>query len=60
VTSQEFVKSSKNLNATFALADPWGAHPARAPPNGRGPMFFYAQNANFAHFFLARCARDSF
>jgi len=30
-----------------ALADPGGAHPARAPPNGRGPMIFYAQNANF-------------
>ena len=34
------------------LADPGGAHPARAPPNGRGPMIFYAQNANFSHFFL--------
>jgi len=32
-----------------ALADP-----------GRGPMIFYAQNANFSHFFLARFARDSF
>jgi len=30
----------------FPLADPGGAHGA-PPPNGRGPMFFYAQNANF-------------
>ena len=29
------------------LADPGGA-----PPNGRGPMIFYGQNANFSHFFL--------
>ena len=36
-----------------------GAHPARAPPNGRGPMIFYVQNANFSKFFLARFARDS-
>ena len=41
-----------------ALADPGGAHPARAPPNGRGPMIFYAPNAIFSHFFLARSARD--
>jgi len=35
-----------------ALADPGGgAHPARAPPNGRGPMIFYAQNAEFSQFF---------
>ena len=35
-----------------SLADPVGAHPARAPPpNGRGPMIFYAQNANFSQFF---------
>jgi len=28
----------------FTLADPGGgAHPARAPPNGRGPMIFYAK-----------------
>jgi len=31
-----------------------GAHPARATPNGRGPMIVYAQNANFSHFFLPR------
>ena len=35
----------------MALADPGGAHPARAPPDGRGPMIFYAQNANFSQFF---------
>jgi len=34
-----------------SLADPGGAHPARAPPNGREPMIFYAPNANFSHFF---------
>jgi len=36
----------------YALADPGGAHPARAPPNGRGPMIFNAQKAYFSHFFL--------
>jgi len=35
----------------YTLADPGGAHPARAPPNGRGPMIFYAQNAIFLSFF---------
>ena len=36
----------------YALADPGGgAHPARAPPNGRGPMIFNAQNAIFSHSF---------
>ena len=34
------------------LADPGGAPGARPPPNGRGPMIFYAQNAIFSHFFL--------
>jgi len=34
---------------TTPLADPGGgAHPARAPPNGRGPMIFYSPNANFS------------
>ena len=28
-----------------------GAHPA-PPPNVRGPMFFYSQNANFSQYFL--------
>jgi len=33
----------------LAQADPGGgAHLARAPPNGRGPMIFYALNANFS------------
>jgi len=38
---------------TVSLADPGGgAHPARAPPpNGRGPMIFYAQNPKFYQFF---------
>ena len=31
---------------TFTLADPGGR-----PPNSRGPMILYAQNANFSHFF---------
>jgi len=32
------------------LADPgWRT---RRPPNGRGPMIFYAQYANFSQFFL--------
>ena len=39
----------------LSLADPGGgAHPAPPPPNGRGPMIFYAQNAIFSQFFLAR------
>ena len=39
---------------TKSLADPGGgAHPARAPPNGRR-IFFYAQNAIFLIFFFAR------
>jgi len=47
--------------STLTLADPWGAHPARAPPNGREPMIFYAQNAQFSqNIFYARFARDSF
>jgi len=36
----------------LALADPGGGTPGARPPNGRGPMIFYAQNANFSHFFL--------
>ena len=44
-----------------SLADPGGgAHPARAPPNGRGPMIFDAQNAKFSQFFFARFARHTF
>ena len=37
-----------------------GAPGAPPPPNDRGPMIFYAENANFPHFFVARFARDSF
>jgi len=49
------------LTYVCAQADPGGAHPARAPPpNSRGPMIFYAQNAIFSQFFFARFARDSF
>ena len=44
---------------TNSLADPGGAYLARAPPNGRGPMIFYAQNTKFSPFFFARFARDS-
>jgi len=37
------------IMSPFPLADPGGgAHPARAPPNGRGPMILYAQNAIFS------------
>jgi len=38
-------------HAIVSLADPGegGAHPAR-PPNGRGPMMFYATNAKFPQF----------
>ena len=43
----------------WTLAEPRGA-PGAPPPNDRGPMIFYAQNANFSHFFVARFARDSF
>jgi len=33
---------------TMPLADPGGGRTRRAPPpNGRGLMIFYAQNANF-------------
>jgi len=41
------------------IADPEGGG-APAPPNGRGPMIFYAQNAKFSQFFFARYARDYF
>jgi len=38
-----------------ALADPGGGRTRCAPPpNGRGPMIFFAQNANLSHFFFAR------
>jgi len=43
-----------------ALADPGGRTRRAPPPNGRGPMDFYAQNAIFLIFFGARFARDSF
>ena len=44
----------------MSLADPGGgAHPA-PPPNGRGPMIFYAQNAKLSQFIFARFARDTF
>jgi len=36
---------------------PWPC--TKAPPNGRGPMIFYAQNAKFSQFFFARFARDT-
>ena len=47
-------KHSRTLISPYiSLADPGGgAHPARAPPNGRGPKIFYAQNANFSQIFL--------
>jgi len=49
-----------NLAYMCTLADPGGgAHPARAPANGRGPMMFYAQNAKFSSFFL-RLLRSRF
>jgi len=42
----------KLMTMMMTLADPGGGAPgARPPPNGRGPMIFYAQNANFSHFF---------
>jgi len=40
----------------MSLADPGWAHPAPPPPNGRGPMIFYAQNAIFSQLFLASLA----
>jgi len=44
---------SKPLYQTpYALADPEGGAPGARPPNGRGTMIFYAQNANFSQFFL--------
>ena len=41
-------------NWLISLADPGGGRTRRAPPppNGRGPMIYYAQNANFSQFFL--------
>ena len=33
----------------WTLAEP-GGRTRRPPPNDRGPMIFYAQNANFSHF----------
>ena len=35
------------LNHDLLVADP----PAPPPPDGRGPMIFYGQNADFSHFF---------
>jgi len=43
----------------WTLAEP-GGRTRRPPPNDRGPMIFYAENANFSHLFVARFARDSF
>ena len=40
------------------LADPGGGAPG-APPNGRGPMIVYAQNAKFSKKNFVRFARDS-
>jgi len=56
--SQEEVVINKRF-VSKTLADPGGAHPARAPPNGRGPMIFYAQNAIFSQFFC-RSLRSRF
>ena len=35
-----------------SLADPGGAHPARAPPNGRGPMIFLCPKRYFFSIFF--------
>jgi len=41
------------FRVTCTQADPGGGGASGAtPPNGRGPMIFYAQNAIFSHFFL--------
>jgi len=54
ITNEIFVKMKVYhtipLNPTTS-GSRGGAHPARAPPNGRGPMIFYAQNAIFSHFY---------
>jgi len=44
----------------WTLAEPGGRTRRAPPPNDRGPMICYAQNANFSNFFVARFARDSF
>ena len=41
----------------FTSGSRGGGAPGAPPPNDRGPMIFYAQNAFFFHFFFAR---DSF
>jgi len=41
-----------NFLRLVSLADPGGAHPARAPPNGRGPMIFLCPKRYFSLFFL--------
>ena len=44
--------SAQSRILLLTLADPGGGAPgARPPPNGRGPMIFYAQNAIFSQFF---------
>ena len=41
-----------DYNDSNPLADPGGgAHPARAPPNGRGPMIFCAKKRYFFSIF---------
>ena len=41
----------RNWFGPISLADPGGGAPgAPPPPNGRGPMIFYVQNANFSQF----------
>ena len=44
---------------TTSLADPGGAHPARAPLNGRGPMIFLCPKRQFFSFF-PRSLRSQF
>ena len=56
------IKQVENSIFTFSsLADQGGwAHPARAPPNGRGPMiFFMPKTLNILNIFFARFARDT-
>jgi len=48
----EPVRIIERKTSVSPLADPGGAHPAHAPPNGRGLMIFYAKNRYFSHFFL--------
>jgi len=44
----------------WTLAEPGGRTRRAPPPNDRGPMIFYAQNAIFSNSFDARFACDSF